>query len=56
MVVITNYHVVQDVLNITVTFIDGNSYEAAVLGSDPYADLEILRRMRHRANTNLLKS
>jgi S1-C subfamily serine protease len=42
MVVITNYHVVQDVLNITVTFINGNSYEATVLGSDPYADLAVL--------------
>jgi S1-C subfamily serine protease len=42
MVVITNYHVVQNVLNITVTFINGNGYEATVLGSDPYADLAIL--------------
>jgi S1-C subfamily serine protease len=42
MVVITNYHVVQDVLNITVTFINGNGYEATVLGSDPYADLAVL--------------
>jgi len=42
MIVITNYHVAQDVLNITVTFIDGNSYVASVLGSDPYADLAVL--------------
>ena len=42
MVVVTNYHAVQDALNITVTFINGNSYEAAVLGSDPYADLAVL--------------
>ena len=42
MVVITNYHVVQDVQNITVTFLDGNSYTAEVLGSDPYADLAVL--------------
>jgi S1-C subfamily serine protease len=42
MVVITNYHVVQNVLNITVTFINGNGYEATVLGSDPYADLAVL--------------
>ncbi len=39
MVVITNYHVVQDTINVTVTFINGNGYEATVLGSDPYADL-----------------
>jgi S1-C subfamily serine protease len=42
MVVITNYHVDQNVLNITVTFIDGNSYAATVLGSDPYSDLAVL--------------
>jgi S1-C subfamily serine protease len=42
MVVITNYHVVQDTVNNTVTFINGNAYAAAVLGSDPYADLAVL--------------
>jgi S1-C subfamily serine protease len=42
MVVITNYHVVEDVQNITLTFINGDSYEATVLGSDPYADLAII--------------
>jgi S1-C subfamily serine protease len=42
MVVITNYHMIQDVLNITVTFINGNGYAATVLGSDPYADLAVL--------------
>jgi len=42
MVVITNYHMVQDVLNITVTFINGNGYAATVLGSDPYAELAVL--------------
>lgn len=42
MVVITNNHVVQDVQNITVTFINGNAYAATVLGFDPYADLAVL--------------
>jgi S1-C subfamily serine protease len=42
MVVITNYHMVQDVINITVTFINGNGYAATVLGSDPYVDLAVL--------------
>jgi S1-C subfamily serine protease len=42
MVIITNYHVVEDTLNVTVTFINGNGYEATVLGSDPYADLAVL--------------
>lgn len=41
-VVITNYHVVEDAINITVTFINGNGYAATVLGLDPYADLAIL--------------
>ena len=42
MVVITNYHVVQSAINITVTFINGNGYTATVLGSDPYAELSVL--------------
>jgi len=41
-VIITNYHVVQDAVNITVTFINGNGYAATILGSDPYADLAVL--------------
>jgi S1-C subfamily serine protease len=41
-VIITNYHVIEDVINITVTFINGNGYPATVLGSDPYADLAVL--------------
>lgn len=42
MVIITNYHVVNGAINITVTFYNGNSYPAKVLGYDPYADLAIL--------------
>jgi S1-C subfamily serine protease len=42
MVVITNYHVIQDAINVTVTFINGNGYAATPLGSDPYADLAVL--------------
>lgn len=42
MVIITNYHVVHNAINITVTFINGNGYAATVLGSDPYADLAVL--------------
>jgi S1-C subfamily serine protease len=41
-VVITNYHVVQGVANLSVTFHNGNGYVASVLGSDPYADLAIV--------------
>jgi len=41
-VIITNYHVVQNTVNITVTFVNGNGYAGTVLGSDPYADLAVL--------------
>ena len=39
---VTNYHVVESGVNITVTFQDGNTYTAKVLGSDPYSDLSVL--------------
>ena len=42
MIVITNNHVVQDTVNNTVTFANGDTYSASVLGSDPYADLAAL--------------
>jgi S1-C subfamily serine protease len=42
MVAITNNHVVQNTINITITFINGNGYAATVLGSDPYADIAVL--------------
>jgi S1-C subfamily serine protease len=38
----TNYHVVDGAINITVTFIDGSTYVATVVGSDAYADLAVL--------------
>jgi S1-C subfamily serine protease len=41
-VIVTNYHVVQNAINITVTFINGNGYAATILGSDSYADLAVL--------------
>jgi S1-C subfamily serine protease len=41
-IVITNDHVVQDTVNNTVTFANGNTYVATVLGADPYADLATL--------------
>ena len=42
LVVITNNHVIQNMINVTVTFINGNGYATTVLGSDPYADLAVL--------------
>lgn len=41
-VIITNYHVIQEASSITVTFTDGDAYSVNVLGSDPYEDLAIL--------------
>jgi S1-C subfamily serine protease len=41
LVVITNYHVVQDA-TLSVTFRNGHAYSAHVLGSDVYADLAVL--------------
>lgn len=41
-VVITNYHVVENTINITVTLSNGSAYQATVIGSDPYADLAVL--------------
>jgi S1-C subfamily serine protease len=42
MVVITNYHVVEDITDLSVTFWNGHAYPAEVLGSDPYADLAVV--------------
>ncbi len=42
LVVATNNHVVDGAINITVTFADGNSYTADVLGQDAKADLAVL--------------
>jgi S1-C subfamily serine protease len=41
--VVTNNHVVNGVQNITVTFSDGNSYPAAVRGTDAQRDLAVLQ-------------
>jgi S1-C subfamily serine protease len=42
MVVVTNNHMIDSAINITVTFSNGNAYPATVLGSDPYAELAVL--------------
>ena len=40
--VVTNNHVVEDAINITVTFTDGKGFASEVIGSDAYADLSVL--------------
>jgi S1-C subfamily serine protease len=42
MFVITNNHVVDNSINLTVTFSNGNTYNALIVGSDAYSDLAIL--------------
>jgi len=42
MIIITNYHVVHGTSSLSVTFSNGNGYEALVNGTDPYADLSTL--------------
>ena len=42
-IIITNYHVVSSATNIIVTFNNGNSYTAKVVGIDPYGDISVLR-------------
>jgi S1-C subfamily serine protease len=41
-VIVTNYHVINGAVNITVTFANGNAYAATAFGSDPYAELGVL--------------
>jgi S1-C subfamily serine protease len=55
MVVITNNHVIQNMINATVTFINGNGYAVTVLGSDPYADLAVLSTDAPQSEYNPLK-
>ena len=41
--IITNNHVVEGSQKITVTFLDGTSYNAKVVGTDPYTDLAVIK-------------
>lgn len=54
-VIVTNNHVVASSSNITVTFADGSTYAAQILGSDPYADLAVLRVNPMPSNVKSLK-
>ena len=42
MVILTNYHVIEEATNINVTFVTGNIYPASILGSDQNKDLAVL--------------
>src|SRR5262249_27641923 len=41
--IVTNYHVVNNANSVNVTFADGNSHPAHVIGTDPYSDLAVLQ-------------
>jgi serine protease Do len=41
--IVTNNHVVSAAHKVEVTFVDGNTYSAKVIGGDPYTDLAVLQ-------------
>ena len=41
--IITNTHVISDPNHVEVTFVDGDSYPAKVIGQDPYSDIAVLQ-------------
>jgi len=41
--IVTNYHVVADANEVSVTFSDGQSYPAEIVGQDPSTDLAVIR-------------
>ena len=41
--IITNTHVISDPNNVEVTFVDGDSYPAKVIGQEPYSDIAVLQ-------------
>ncbi len=40
--IVTNFHVVNGVTNMTVTFSDGDAFPGKVVGTDPYSDLAVV--------------
>ena len=51
--IITNAHVVDNADKVDVTFVDGNSYAAEVVGKDEYADIAVLKIIDDYADENL---
>jgi len=41
--IITNNHVVANAKTVDVTFVDGNTYAAKVIGSDPFSDIAVIQ-------------
>src|SRR5215467_7529869 len=40
--IVTNFHVMNNANFVNVTFADGNSYTAQIIGTDPYSDIAVL--------------
>ena len=51
--IITNAHVVENADKVDVTFVDGNSYSAEVVGKDEYADITVLKIIDDYSDENL---
>jgi S1-C subfamily serine protease len=41
--IITNAHVVNDAIKVVVTFLDGRSYNAEIIGADEYTDIAVIK-------------
>jgi len=54
--IVTNYHVVNNANSINVTFADGSSYPAQIIGTDPYSDLAVLQTSAAALNKEQMKS
>ena len=51
--IITNNHVVEGSETVDVTFVDGNTYTAKVIGSDAYSDMAVLQITDNFSDENL---
>ncbi len=52
--IITNNHVVEDATSIDVTFVNGKSYKAQIVGTDPFTDIAVIQ-VQIDDDANLLK-
>ena len=51
--IVTNYHVVEDVDKLEIVFVDGTHSDAEVVGTDPKTDIALVRAKEKRAYTAL---
>jgi S1-C subfamily serine protease len=52
--IITNNHVVEGAKTVDVTFIDGNTYSAKVVGTDPFSDISVIQITDDFSSENLV--